>query len=447
VSSIRIFLIVVILSIMTLGVFISALHGYRSGIFKAQQIFDSELADTAQLLSVVREAYKPGDTAALETTRYLFQIWQGDTLLLRSANSPEILIAPLKSGFHDRNFDNHRWRTYSFYNELSGHWIITAERMDIRNALAENIVLESVLPVLVLLPVLAVVIWIVVGRGLAPLERLANVLGHKRADDLSPIPLKNQPVELTRLTVSANDLLRRLKASFEREKQFTANAAHELRTPVSALKIHLHNLAQELPDGDARLQALVTVTDRMGHLIEQILALHRTTNDQFIANFTNLDLYTLVQDVIVAEYPLLEEKNQHLEFRGVNSQLRGDQFALETLIQNLLGNAVKYTPEGGSILVTINDSGNAIMLRVEDSGPGIPEDQYERVFNRFQRIGGDRNASSVTGCGLGLSIVRQIVELHQAEITLGISGELGGLSASIVFSGSPVTESGEQNNA
>ena len=141
-SSIRIFLIAVILSIMTLGVFISALHGYRSGIFKAQQIFDSELSDTAQLLSVVREAYKPGDTAALETTRYLFQIWQGDTLLLRSANAPEILIAPLKSGFHDRNFDNHRWRTYSLYNESSGHWVITAERLDIRNSLAENIVLE-----------------------------------------------------------------------------------------------------------------------------------------------------------------------------------------------------------------------------------------------------------------------------------------------------------------
>ena len=446
-SSIRIFLIVVILSIMTLGIFISALHGYRSGISNAQQIFDSELADTAQLLSVVREAYKPGDTAALETTRYLFQIWQGDTLLLRSANSPAMPIAPFKGGFHDRNFNNHRWRTYSLYSELSGHWVITAERLDIRNSLAENIVLESVLPVLVLLPVLAVVIWIVVGRGLAPLERLANVLGHKRADDLSSIPLKNQPVELTRLTRSVNDLLSRLKASFEREKQFTANAAHELRTPVSALKIHLHNLSQEMPEGDDRLQALVTVTDRMGHLIEQILALHRTTNDQFIANFTDLNLYTLVQEVIVGEYALLEEKNQQLEFRGVNSQLRGDQFALETLMQNLLGNAVKYTPEGGSILVTITGSGSTIMLRVEDSGPGIPEDQYERVFNRFQRIGGDRNASSVPGCGLGLSIVRQIVELHQAEITLGRSEELGGLSVSIVFTGKLLTENDVQNNA
>jgi len=447
VSSIRIFLIVVILSIMTLGVFISALHGYRSGILNAQKIFDSELADTAQLLSVVREAYHPGDTAALETTRYLFQIWQGGTLLLRSANAPAILIAPLKSGFHDRNFDNHRWRTYSLFDEITSHWVITAERLDIRNSLAENIVLDSVIPVVVLLPVLAVVIWIVVGRGLAPLERLANVLGHKRADDLSPISLKYQPVELKRLTISANDLLLRLKASFEREKQFTANAAHELRTPVSALKIHLHNLAQELPEGDDRLQALVMETDRMGHLIEQILALHRTTNDQFIANFTVLDLYTLVQDVIVGEYALLEEKNQQLEFRGVNRQLRGDQFALETLMQNLLGNAFKYTPEGGSILVTITGTGNALLLRVEDSGPGIPADEYERVFNRFQRVGGDRNASSVPGCGLGLSIVRQIVELHQAEITLGRSEELGGLSVSIVFSGGSVPESDEKNSA
>jgi two-component system sensor histidine kinase QseC len=446
VSSIRIFLIVVILSIMTLGIFISALHGYRSGISNAQRIFDSELADTAQLLSVVREDYHPGDTAALETTRYVFQIWQGDTLLLRSANSPEILIAPLKGGFHDRNFNSHRWRTYSLYNESSGRWVITAERLDIRNSLAENIVLESVLPVLALLPVLAVIIWIVVGRGLAPLQRLANVLGHKRADDLSPIPLKDQPVELTRLTRAANDLLSRLQASFEREKQFTANAAHELRTPVSALKIHLHNLSEELPDGEERLQALVTVTDRMGRLIEQILALHRTTNDQFIANFTSLDLYTLVQDVIVGEYASLEDKNQQLEFRGVNSLLRADQFALETLMQNLLSNAVKYTPEGGSILVTITDSAGTILLRVEDSGPGIPGDQYESVFNRFQRIGGDQNSSSAPGCGLGLSIVRQIVELHQAQITLGRSEELGGLSVSIMFSENRMAGPGREND-
>ena len=428
---------------MTLGIFISALHGYRSGISNAQKIFDSELADTAQLLSVVREDYHPGDTASLETTRYVFQIWQDDTLLLRSANSPEILIAPLKGGFHDRNFNNNRWRTYSLYNESGRRWIITAERLDIRNSLAENIVLESVLPVLALLPVLAVIIWIVVGRGLAPLQQLANVLGHKRADDLSAIPLENQPVELARLTVSVNDLLDRLKASFEREKQFTANAAHELRTPVSALKIHLHNLSEELPDGEERLQALVTVTDRMAHLIEQMLALHRTTNDQFIASFTSLDLYTLVQDVIVGEYASLEDKNQQLEFRGVNSLLRADRFALETLLQNLLGNAVKYTPDGGSILITITDSGGAITLRVEDSGPGIPEDQYERAFNRFQRIGGDQN---VVGCGLGLSIARQIVELHQAEIILGKSSLLGGLSVSVVFSEKQLAEPDGKNN-
>ena len=176
---------------MTLSIFISALHGYRTGIFTAQQMFDSELADTAQLLSVIREDYHRGDIAKLETTRYVFQIWQGgDTLLLRSANAPEYPVAPLKSGFHERNFNKQRWRTYSLLNEASGRWVITADRLDIRNSLAENIVLKSVLPVLFLLPVLAVIIWFVVSRGLAPLERLANVLGLKRADDLSPIPLK-----------------------------------------------------------------------------------------------------------------------------------------------------------------------------------------------------------------------------------------------------------------
>ena len=139
-SSIRVFLIIVMLSAMTLSIFISALHGYRTGIFTAQQMFDSELADTAQLLSVVREDYHPGDIAKLETTRYVFQVWQGmDTLLLRSANAPEYPIAPLKSGFHERNFNKQRWRTYSLQSEASGRWVITADRLDVRNSLAEDI--------------------------------------------------------------------------------------------------------------------------------------------------------------------------------------------------------------------------------------------------------------------------------------------------------------------
>jgi two-component system, OmpR family, sensor histidine kinase QseC len=237
------------------------------------------------------------------------------------------------------------------------------------------------------------------------------------------------------LVESANGLLRRLEAGFERERRFTADAAHELRTPIAALKVHLQNLIDEMGGKETGpLGKLKQGVDRMGHLVEQILTLNRTTPEHYIAQFACIDLFAVTKRVM--ESGLIgqsAEKSQRLEFEGLVCEVYGDLFALETLILNLLGNAVKYTPSGGRIIVKISIVDGAVTLQVKDSGPGIPAQMRERVFERFYRLGGDRHESGVIGCGLGLSIARHIVSLHGAAIELSDSGMGSGLCVTVTF--------------
>jgi len=433
VTSIRIFLVVALLSTMTLTIFLSALHGYRASMSEAQTLFDTKLADAAQLLAVTYGRHMPENGVRGTARQFAFQVWQDDVLGQHSENVPQTPIAHLESGYQYNNFGNYRWRTYVLNDALMNRWIITAERVDLRNELAEHVILKSVIPVVVALPLAGLLVWFVVGHGLSPLRRLAAHLRDKRADDLGPLPIEDQPRELLQVVASINDLLRRLGASFLREKRFAADAAHELRTPISAMKIHLHNLARDLPPGNHNLQQLESATSRMHNVVEQVLALHRTAPDEIMMRFVPVDLHALVQDYIARKYAVFEERNLQLELDGQRACVTGDSFALETLVQNLLDNACKYTPAGGRIRVSVHERDTQVILRVQDSGPGIPADQHERIFDRFYRLGGDQHASGVVGCGLGLSIVRHVADLHQASITLGKSVFESGLSVSVSF--------------
>lgn len=436
-NSIKTFLLIVMLAALTLMIFLSALNGYRDSLIKAEQLFDSQLVDKAQLLSV--SLSEPATTPEVNKKNndidfFIFQIWRDNQLILHSIKSPNTPIAPMIQGFSDRNFLNHRWRTYSHYNQDSNVWILTAERMDIRYSLAENVILESVLPVVIMLPLLGILIWTIISYGLSPLRKLATELGNKRADDLSPLAIEKQPVELKQVVNSTNDLLQRLKSSFQREKRFASDAAHELRTPISAIKIHLHNLSKTIPNEDHSFKQLQSSVDRMGHLVEQILALNRTSHEKYVTRFKTVDIYNLTQEVIVREYKQFDKKNMQIALEGEHCNIEGDPFALDVLVQNLLSNACKYTPEGGSVLVTIHCDKSNATFQVEDSGPGVPEQQYERLFDRFYRLNGDCHDSGTIGCGLGLAIVKQIVDLHHAKISLSHSSFPSGLLVNIIFS-------------
>jgi len=437
-KSIRLFLIVVMLASITLMIFLSALHGYRLSMTEAHQLFDIKLADTAHFLSVTHNGYDADDSSVVDTRSTAFQIWKDGKLLLRSSHTSVEPIALFTEGYGENNFSNHRWRTYSLYDVRYARWILTAERTDLRYSLAENIIIESVLPVVFIIPLGGLLIWIIVSYGLSPLRKLVTQLENKKADDLSALTVDKQPVELIKLVNSTNDLLHRLETSFQREKHFASDAAHELRTPISALKIHLHNLLKSkandsISQHQQSIDELKSATDRMAHLVEQILVLNRTTPEQFFNRLEPIDLYALAQSVIIKMYDDFEKAKILLELQGETATVDGDRFALETLIHNLLSNACKYTPQGGSVILQVTPLADGVLLKIEDSGPGIPQDQHQRIFDRFYRLDGDRHASGQPGCGLGLAIVQHIVELHHADIELSQSSFESGLSVRIKF--------------
>ncbi|WP_346837677.1 ATP-binding protein [Microbulbifer sp. SAOS-129_SWC] len=448
-KSIRVFLLIALLSTIVLVNFVSAVHGYRASMAEAQQLFDRQMAASARLLAAM-PAPQAAPLVVAQTGQQAFQVWSdgGRQLLVRSANAPDQPLGTFAEGYRELNFSGYRWRVLCYFVPQSNRRVLVAERIDLRYALADRVILASVLPILLGIPVAGILIWLVVGRGLRSLRQLAAALRDKRAEDLSPLPLAQPPEELQPVVNSTNALLARLRASFERERRFSADAAHELRTPISAIQVHAHNLQQELqqcqlPQPPESLCQLQSSVERMAHLVEQMLNLYRTTPDHYPMRFEPIDLHRLAQEVIAENYRVFADRNQSIELSGGGASVAGDRFALSILLKNLLSNANKYTPVGGRIEVALQERGERVTLRVDDSGVGLDEAEYQRIFERFYRVGGDRHVTGAAGCGLGLSIVEHIAQLHGASIRLAPSKFGQGLSVQIEFPRRAGTNAGE----
>ncbi len=438
-NSIRSFLIVILISTITLVSFLTALHGYRESIKEAQLLFEDQLRQQADILGTV-PVHKDSEiiisdlSSKNDVSNNAFQIFNQDKkLVMRSTNAPETLITGLIPGFSNANFSGYRWHTFVKSNQSNSNWIIAAEREDIRNQLADSIIMESIFPIVVSIPLTGILVWFIVSFGLKPIHELAMQLRSKEVSDLTPIKIETIPEELTILAASTNDLLQRLERSFSREKRFNSDVAHELRTPIAALKIHLQNLLDDLenpPDSAIKLEQGV---QRINYLVEQIILLNRMTPDHYMAQFTNIDLFDVTRSVIEDILDEINLKNQTLELNGEKCEVFGDAFAVGTMIKNVLRNANKYTPENGKIVIRFKEKKGQCVLQIMDDGPGIPVTEYERIFERFYRLGGDRHDSTILGCGLGLSIVQYIAELHEATINLEPSEFESGLLFTISF--------------
>lgn len=440
-KSIRTYLLLVLVAVITLMTFLSLLQGYQSSIKKAELLFDARLKNMAEIIANANQDVEPRTAAVFEQSPTIFfQVWSDDlALLAHSNNAPEQLLFELNErvDFKDSNFNGYRWRTFLLRDQHLNRWVVAAERADIRYSLAENVVLTSIKPIVTTLPVLALILWLVIGIGLKPLKALNTQLNQKQADDLSPIKLAETPKELSQLMTTVNALLARLNAAFTREQQFSADAAHELRTPISNLKVQMHNLQINKDIDEQALTPMAAGIDRMGHVVEQVLSLYRHSSEQDFTQQVKLELCALLQDVIAEQYPAIHAKKQQVSLVGsTHCQLVGNAFALKTLFQNVINNAHKYSPENSQIKVSVECGASQIRCCVEDAGPGVSQDEYQRVFKRFYRVGGDQHNTQVTGCGLGLAIVQHIAELHHAEIDLMRSESLGGLKVVIDF---PIT--------
>lgn len=434
-KSIRLYLLLAVIATITLVNFVSLLHGYQSSMAQAQQLFDARLQSMAMLIASANQSLNVSPIhSEQETQNVYYQIWKDNgQLISRSSNAPEVKLLELSAGFHDVNYVSYRWRSYVFKDTVLNRWIVTAERSDIRYGLAEQVIVESVYSIVLGMPVVAIIIWLVVGMGLRPLHALAEQLNKKQLEDLSPVVIDYSPIELKQVVQTTNSLFKRLEGAFQREQRFSADAAHELRTPVSGLKVHLHNLKENIGNENQDLNMLSQSVDRIEHLIEQILDLHRCPPDQAAVEFKQIDLHALAKNSMANNYQKFETKHQTIVLNGMTCFISGYNFALETLLQNLLANASKYTPDGGELVVDVSATDSGVRLTVEDSGVGIPSDYYQRVFERFYRLHGDKHDSNVIGCGLGLAIVKHIVDMHSATIFLGASQFESGLKVTIDF--------------
>ncbi|WJG09264.1 ATP-binding protein [Aliiglaciecola sp. LCG003] len=428
-SSIRQYLTLLLISAIALISFIAALQGYRSGMEMSSRLFDAELRTIAKSMSSLPNTEQQTILASNEDLA--IQHWNNDTLLVRTSNAPQQPISGFSQGYSDQNFNAQRWRVYASFDDVTSKWVFVAQPLKTRFELTEEMMFAAMTPLLVSIPFLALAIFALVTYGLAPLRELTKQLSRRPDNDFSTIILSRTPKELAPAVFTLNTLLHRLNAAFAREKQFASHAAHELRTPLSVLKINLHNLQQACLDHHDDITQLQADTDRMIHVVNQILLLSRTNPELTKTDFEICNPYNVAQKVISDIYPNIDRKNQVIELNGGADNFQSSEFALYTLLQNLIANANKYAPENGAIHCKIQLIDGALMIDVEDSGPGMPEDERALATERFFR-GKIHNKSKIEGSGLGLSIVEQVVRMHTGRLSLGTS-ELGGLHVSVVL--------------
>lgn len=297
--------------------------------------------------------------------------------------------------------------------------IQVAERVTVRDEFARQIILRMALPQGFLILLAGLAVWYGVGRGLAPLSTLRREIQSRSHRDLSALPEEQAPQEVRPLIRAMNDLLQRLAAAISAQQRFIADAAHQLRTPVAGIKTQTELALRQSPSGDAQatLKQLYNATVQMTRLVNQLLSLARAEPGAGRSlGLEPLDLVDLARETTTEWVPLALARNIDLGFDSTLSSARveGDPFMLREMLNNLLDNAVRYTQPGGQVTVRVTPETRGVTLSVEDNGPGIPEAERERAFERFHRVLG----TGADGCGLGLAIVREIALSHGAATSL-----------------------------
>ena len=428
--SIRKRLTLILLSMMVLTCFLALVKGYQKSMSHGEQLLDSELKVVAgvlmqQPLSINAMAPKIQDSAQL-----LYQIWQGGELLSGS-DELNLDLSQYQAGFQTLNIAGQRMRVFVFATSL--RTVIVAEPIAKRFELAEAVILSAMLPMLWAVPLLALFISFFVKYALAPLTRLSKQLALRQANDFTAINWQVTDEEIKPVISRLNDLFKRVETAYLRERFFASDAAHELRTPLSSLKINVHNLAAQQGDNQ-ELQAMTQGINRLSNIVEQMLILGRTQPEQWQKQFKEQSLLAITQAGVSQLYEKIEAKNHTISLEGDDFIINGDEFTLVTLISNLLSNAIKYAPANGQIKITLKQMHKQRIWQIEDSGPGMTNEHKQRIFNRFYRVGGDQHPSGEQGAGLGMAIVQHIIAIYRAEIHLTDS-DLGGLKVQVVFAG------------
>lgn len=410
---------------------------------EAEELFDAHLVQAASLLIAQTgmeleheddDAFEDVHAPSLHRYghRVAFQVWIDQRLRLHSANAPATPLSAVEEGLSDSVVDGEDWRVFSAWNERRQALVQVGERSAARRELARTVAAGLLRPLLIALPLLALLIWLAVRQGVRPLERVTRDVELRSPENLAALDTAGLPSEARPLVERLNGLFGRVEQSFEQERRFTADAAHELRTPLAGLRAQAQ-VAQSTGDEAARshaLEQLLQGCDRTTHLVEQLLALARVDAAQ-AADFDRLLLAEVAREVLALLAPAAVAKSINLELLADDpGELRGNPAWLAVLVRNLVDNAIRYSPPGGQVRVAIARDGDGVLLEVTDTGPGVADDELPCLGRRFWRSL-DSGQPAAAGSGLGLSIVERIVALHGGRLSFARCRGGAGLCVSV----------------
>ncbi|MCB2020047.1 MAG: sensor histidine kinase N-terminal domain-containing protein [Burkholderiaceae bacterium] len=433
-SSVRARLLTWILATLAFGALWMGVGAYRNVLHETEALFDYQLRQMALSLRDQGEI-APAQASALADADFDFvvQIWSVDGRAIYASRRHDELPARAVLGLADISVRGKTWRSFSV--ATPNRVIQVAQPLQIRQRLAAEAAFRSVMPLLAVAPLMAIAVWWLVTLAFRPLQRVATGVRSRDAESLAPLPLADLPDEVTPLVQALNALLQRLDASFGAQRAFVSDAAHELRSPLTALRLQIGQLRRS-PDAAAReaaLEALSAGVERAVRLVEQLLTLARSEPGARQDKFEAIELGELVRQAVADTVPYAASRGTELELDAQEGvMLQGDPVGLTALARNLADNAVRYAPSASHVQIRVAMDGGKPTLRVDDAGPGIPPADRERVFDRFYRREADGEGEAAQGTGLGLAIVKRVAERHGASVTLGDS-PLGGLRVEVRF--------------
>ncbi len=429
-NSIRARLLLALIILVAFASMLAAVVTYRRVLSETSTLFDYQLRQMALSLrsqiSLAPRIEVPPDQG---DTDFVVQIWDifGARTYLSRPGLPMINQTVL--GYADLKLRGEAWRAFGL--QTPDGVIQIAQPVRVREELARAAAARVTIPLAFLLPVMLIAVAWSVRRGLQPLKYVAAEVQRRDARSLTPLSEENLPVEIAPLVGELNRLLARLQNAFAAQQAFISDAAHELRSPLTALRLQLQLLdraADESAAGEARIR-LGAAVERAIHLAEQLLALARSDREDTVGGFEAVDLAAAAAAAIADTHDLALTRHIDLSLDAPSHLwVRGDPEAMRILVRNLVDNAVRYTPPTGSVEVRCRTSAEGAVLTVSDTGPGIAAADRERVFDRFYR----RATVQEGGTGLGLAIVKAIAERHGAQVALD-EAPAGGLRVAVRF--------------
>jgi two-component system, OmpR family, sensor histidine kinase QseC len=403
------------------------------------ELLDGHLAQAAAML-VVQHAEIANDHVVAAPTlneyapRVAFQVLRHGKLALRSANAPAWFAGAdeaFDSGFRTLTVDGDAWRVFAARGTGTDLQVYVGEQLSSRSEILAAVLRSTLFPMLLALPLLGISVWWAVSRSLAPLRLLGQTLADRPAKALQQVEVGEAPLEMQPLLAALNGLFARIGELLDSERRFTADAAHELRTPIAAIRAQAQVALGERDEAARRHALLATLEgcDRATRLVDQLLTLSRLEAETAKTD-REVDFGALVRGTVAEIAPRAIAKRQDIEVEAApDAALHGEETLLRVLVRNLVDNAVRYSHPGARISVRVAHEGTTISLMVDDSGPGLSEPDRARLGERFFRVPG----SDESGSGLGWSIVRRIATAHRAQVAAEWPSALGGLAVRVSF--------------